>query len=247
MLVFAALLFCCDEAEGLGQLPGVVVSWGEQVINYVQPGTKLTAIAAGDMNSLALTSHGTVLAWGDNSLGQTNVPSGLTNAVAIAAGWDHSLALIEDGRVVAWGWNAYGQTNVPPGLSNVVAIAGGREHSLALTTEGRIVAWGGDSYGQSDVPPTLGNVVGIVAGGYHTLALMDEGVAPRLVNPAFTGGNFTVSVWTFLRKNYSFEFNKSMTQTNWRALSLIPGTGAMKTLTDTNVNRAKGFYRIRVQ
>ncbi len=35
-----------------------------------------------------------VAVWGDNSYGQTNVPSGLSNVVAIAAGYSHSLALV---------------------------------------------------------------------------------------------------------------------------------------------------------
>jgi acyl dehydratase len=43
-----------------------------------------------------------VVAWGDNSYGQTTVPEGLTQVVAIAAGVHHSLALKVDGTVVAW-------------------------------------------------------------------------------------------------------------------------------------------------
>ena len=39
-----------------------------------------------------------VAAWGDNSQGQTNVPSGLSNVVAIAAGYGHSLALTAEDR-----------------------------------------------------------------------------------------------------------------------------------------------------
>ena len=55
-----------------------------------------------------------VTAWGDNSAGQTDVPSGLSNVVAIA----DSLALTADGHVVG-----LGGTTVPSGLTNVVAIA----------------------------------------------------------------------------------------------------------------------------
>lgn len=41
---------------------------------------------------VAEAAGGTVVAWGDNSFGQTNVPPGLTNVVAIAAGDKRSLA-----------------------------------------------------------------------------------------------------------------------------------------------------------
>ncbi len=39
-------------------------------------------------------SPGTVVAWGDNTYGQTNVPAGLSNVTAIAAGGYHTVALV---------------------------------------------------------------------------------------------------------------------------------------------------------
>ena len=71
-------------------------------------GTRVTAIAAGAEHSLALTSDGSVLAWGDNERGElgdgssttfkspTPVPVDLpagTRVTAIAAGYTDSLAL----------------------------------------------------------------------------------------------------------------------------------------------------------
>jgi alpha-tubulin suppressor-like RCC1 family protein len=47
------------------------------------------------------TTGGMVVAWGDNSLGQTNVPSSATNVTAIAAGFAHNLALRSDGTLVS--------------------------------------------------------------------------------------------------------------------------------------------------
>ena len=84
--------------------------------------SNVVGLAAGQDHALALKADGTVIAWGDNNLGQTNVPPGLSNVVAVAAGSSHSLALKADGTVVAWGG---GLTNVPAGLSNVMAIAAG--------------------------------------------------------------------------------------------------------------------------
>ena len=97
--------------------------------------------------SLALKSDGTVVAWGDNSVGETNVPAGLTNVVAIAAGGDlfaedlyfypaaetaYSLALRSDGSMVVWGNGPV--SDLPGGMTGVFAIAGGSFHSAALRT-----------------------------------------------------------------------------------------------------------------
>ena len=118
---------------------------------------------------------GTAVAWGSNEFGQTNVPSGLSNAVAIAGGGYHSLALRSNGMVVAWGYNGDGEAAVPPGLSNAVAIAAGGWHSLALQQSGAVVAWGNNEYGQTNVPSGLNNVVAIAGGYYHSLALQSSG------------------------------------------------------------------------
>ena len=116
--------------------------------------TTVTAVAAGDFDSLALTSAGTVWAWGDNTSGQLgdgtmtarDTPvqvGGLTRVTAIAAGSTQSLALKSDGTVSAWGNNTEGElgdgttterdTPLPvAGLTSVIAIAAGLEYSLAL-------------------------------------------------------------------------------------------------------------------
>ena len=68
-----------------------VISWGS--LTNVPPNlTNAVAITAGQSHSLALRADGTVVAWGDNSFGQTNTPPGLINVVAIAAGGNHNLA-----------------------------------------------------------------------------------------------------------------------------------------------------------
>jgi alpha-tubulin suppressor-like RCC1 family protein len=85
-------------------------------------GTTVTAIAGGGSVSLALTSTGQVLAWGDNQLGQlgngsfpdsnipvaVSLPSG-TTVIAIAGGGVHDLALTSTGQVLAWGFNGDGE------------------------------------------------------------------------------------------------------------------------------------------
>jgi IgGFc binding protein/Bacterial Ig domain/Immunoglobulin I-set domain/Regulator of chromosome condensation (RCC1) repeat len=141
--------------------------------------TVVVSNAAGNVTStyavLRVWTPSAVIAWGDNTYGQTNVPSGLTNAVAVAGGWHHSLALKNGGTVVAWGDNASGQTNVPSGLANVVAVAGGYKHSLALKSDGTVVAWGDNIVGETNVPYDLTNAVSISAVGLHSLALKSDG------------------------------------------------------------------------
>ncbi len=121
---------------------------------------------------------GLVAAWGDNTYGQTRLPSAVNGIKAIAAGGDHSLALKANGRVIAWGYNNYGQTTVPPALSNVVAIAAGQYHSLAAKADGTVVAWTDDwrAYNQITVPSGLSNVLAVAAGRYYSLALKSDGI-----------------------------------------------------------------------
>jgi alpha-tubulin suppressor-like RCC1 family protein len=45
---------------------------------------------------MALKTDGTLVPWGDNTDGQTTVPSGTTQVTAIAAGASHALALRAD-------------------------------------------------------------------------------------------------------------------------------------------------------
>ncbi|PYI50989.1 immunoglobulin-like domain-containing protein [Paenibacillus flagellatus] len=166
--------------EAWGGSPGDV--WGDDdpelgqltvPDELTEPGTAMD-IAAGSYHSLALKANGTVVAWGDNRYGQTDVP-GLSGVKAVSAGTQHSLALTANGTVVAWGDDYYGQTTVPPGLSGVVAIAAGGFHSLALKADGTVVAWGNNSSGQRIVPSGLSGVVAIAAGGLHSLALKADG------------------------------------------------------------------------
>ena len=120
-------------------------------------------------------AQGWIVAWGDNSAGQTDVPAGLTNVVAIAGGGSHNLALQAGGTVTAWGGFGQAVTNVPAGVTNVMAIAGGLNHCLALRSNGTVVAWYYSSGSVLDVPAGLSNVVGISAGGSHSLALRSDG------------------------------------------------------------------------
>ena len=85
------------------------------------------------------TTAGTVIAWGDSTAGNLDVPPSLnvTGATALAVGSFHDLALTPAGQVVGWGDNQYGKANPPVSLigRTVTAIAAGNQHSLALTSD----------------------------------------------------------------------------------------------------------------
>jgi alpha-tubulin suppressor-like RCC1 family protein len=129
---------------------------------------------------------GTVVAWGDNTYGQTHVPYTLTNAIALATlggGADYSLALRADdpawhyNRVAAWGDDYAGQTNPPSAsLSDVVALAGGYNHCLAIKANGSVTNWGATFYSVPTTPVIASNdAVSLSAGLAHSLALRADG------------------------------------------------------------------------
>ena len=153
-----------------------VVAWGWWNDDVTLSLTNCIALAGGYGHSLGLKADGTVVAWGYNLYGESDVPPGLSDVVAIDAGGWHSVALKRDGTVVAWGDDTFGrETYVPPGLSRVVAVAAGRSHTLALKADRTVVAWGFSGSGQTNVPPGLSEMIAIAAGDAHSLALRADG------------------------------------------------------------------------
>lgn len=161
-------------------------------------------------SALAAKGNTRVLAFGNNSYGQCNVPTDLTNAIAIASGELHSLALKRDGRVVAWGDNTRSQCNVPSDLTNAIAISACSYHSLALTADGRIRAWGWGEYGVNLVPTSLTNAISVegavlfgmaatadgrvvVWGGTEVGGTLDSLLPPVLTNAVGASGSYNFS------------------------------------------------------
>jgi alpha-tubulin suppressor-like RCC1 family protein len=139
-------------------------------------GTEVTQVRQGCSFTVALTSTGSVLTWGDNSFGQlgngvtgghstvpvkVSLPSG-TKVTQVRAGCLDALALTSTGRVLAWGYNFFGQlgdglntdSNVPvfvdmPQGVKVKAITAGWFFNLALASNGTAVfSWGDNRHGQ---------------------------------------------------------------------------------------------------
>ncbi|HEY1639899.1 MAG TPA: hypothetical protein VGG35_04365 [Streptosporangiaceae bacterium] len=144
-------------------------------------GVGATAVAAGLSMAYALTTSGTIYAWGDNAAGQlgTNQASpigslvpvqvqlpGTVTATAISAGRTTGYALGSDGAVYAWGDNSLGQlgggqdqmsktpVKVPlPGGFTPAQVTGGAISAYAASTAGQVYGWGNNTSGQLGTTP----------------------------------------------------------------------------------------------
>jgi hypothetical protein len=129
------------------------------------------------LHSLGLKGDGSIVGWGNNDFGQTNVSAPNTGFVAVAAGGFHSLGLKADGSIVTWGCGNpeynYGQCNVPAPNAEFIGVAAGNDHSLGLKADGSIVAWGSDLRGQINVSAPNTGFVAVAAGAYHNLAIRE--------------------------------------------------------------------------
>ena len=174
---------------------GVFVAGNRRATPMQIPGlSEITAIAAGEVHSLALKNDGTVWVWGRNkgqlglgdSFGRdtpTQIP-GFSNIVAISSTYNHSMVLKSDGTVWEWGYDSMPEQVTV--LTDIVSIAAGFGHSLALKKDGTVWAWGSNLYGQLGIGNTtnsnapvqtvgLGDVISIAAGGRNSLAVKTDG------------------------------------------------------------------------
>lgn len=134
-----------------------------------------TSVAAGDGNAIALTSSGSVYAWGHNgsdSLAESNPPGDLdvpvqvslpVPAVSVALSASNGYAVGTDGNVYAWGSNAHGAlgngtsdgpddpdpglVSTPPGETFTSVAASDSNAAWALTSSGSVYAWGNGTSG----------------------------------------------------------------------------------------------------
>ena len=111
----------CWGSNGYGQLGEGGFTSSPVPVNVSGLGSGVSAIAAGNLHTCAVTLIGAVLCWGWNSDGQLGngsfterqVPvdvSGLGSGIsAISAGYGHTCAVTSDGAAFCWGKNDLGQ------------------------------------------------------------------------------------------------------------------------------------------
>ena len=185
----------------------------------------VTAMAAGAVHSLALTSAGTIYACGRNNFGQlgngtttdssipvaVTLPGGAT-ATAVAANEFHSLALTSGGTVYAWGHNAFGQlgngtttdSTTPVAVAvpgTVTRIAAGWAFDLALTSTGAVYAWGFNGDGELGAASTDSCGIGAYPCSKTPVAVSLGGVTVTAIaagwdhSLAINGANSTALAW----------------------------------------------------
>ena len=158
-----------------GELGNGTVTNSDTPVRVKLPrGARIVQARSGCFFTVALTSSGEVLAWGDNFDGQlgdgslvnrktpvrVHIPAG-TRITRVRAGCAFALVLTSRGEVLAWGLNDVGQLGdgravnamTPvrvrlPAHTIVTAISAGEAHGLALTSKGRVLAWGENDHGQ---------------------------------------------------------------------------------------------------
>ncbi|WP_395740314.1 S8 family serine peptidase [Prosthecobacter sp.] len=149
-------------------------------------GKRVVAVTAGEYQTLALCSDGTVVGWGWNDQGElgdgttTNrklpvaVNTGASSAlngktvVGISAGYQHTLAVCSDGTVAAWGYNNHGQLGDNTQTRRLLPI-------LVNTTPGASALAGA-------------TVVAVSGGVDHSLALRSDGLVVAWGGNNFGGG-----------------------------------------------------------
>jgi alpha-tubulin suppressor-like RCC1 family protein len=164
----------CWGDNSLGQLGNGTTTSSLAPVSVTGLTSGVTAIAAGDAQTCALTSAGGVKCWGNNANGQlgngtttpANMPvdvTGLTSGVtAIAAGDNHTCAALYAGGVKCWGWGTSGQLGnnsvassstpvdvqgLPAGVA-ATALSGGFRHTCAALSDGSARCWGRNDQGQ---------------------------------------------------------------------------------------------------
>jgi alpha-tubulin suppressor-like RCC1 family protein len=126
-------------------------------------------------DTIVLDSPSSVVAWGNDGLGQCDVPAPNQGFVALSNGLFHGLGLTSDGSIRAWGSNGWEVCTLPSPNRDFVAIASGDVHNLALKSDGSVVAWGSNDYGQSNVPLPNRDFVAVADGYHHCLGLKSDG------------------------------------------------------------------------
>lgn len=120
--------------------------------------------------ALPAANDSQVIAWGDPTFGQTDIPRTLDSAISLSAGWNSVLAVQANGSVQNWGYTSF-IGEIPSGVTDAVAVSVGRFSSAILKADGTVAT----TTNASKPPASLKNVVSIACAADFTLALRTDG------------------------------------------------------------------------
>jgi len=167
------------------------------VFNTVPTGTGWKMISAGNNHALALHNDGTLVAWGDDTYGQLQLPNGPKNIYSdIDAGRDFSLGLaVSDsgnqlrhgGSIYARGKDDFGQVtgmnSLTPG--DYIAIAAGTTRAAAIAHDGTIITKGETWTGTQ--PPVGAGFTDIALGPDNGFAIKESAPELTITGPFIPG------------------------------------------------------------
>ena len=143
------------------------------------------------VNPPNLPTNGTnLIAWGDNTYGQAEVPDSLVSGSILmtAVGGNHNAIVTDDDqfvRVISWGDNSHYQCDVPERFNpvsdslEIVFIDAGANHTIITYDSSgflKMAAWGDNSSGQLNVPTEeelngSSKFLAMSSGYYHNFAI----------------------------------------------------------------------------
>ena len=120
-----------------------------------------------------------VVAWGDNSAGQSTVPSSLADAndiVDVAAGYNCSAALHEDGTITMWGkCSEYQSLLNPPTVEGGWKIELGVDFGIVLGGGDGVTVWGENSFDIANIPDSSSAMHYLAVGRFHAVTSSWDG------------------------------------------------------------------------
>ena len=123
-------------------------------------------------HGIAIDANRLAVCWGDNSLGETLVPFGVTQVIQVGSDYGASYALSSDGVLRSWGQDS----RLPPETPGVAEFAQaplwGELRQIILRYQDGTVSSAG---GFVPSPPGLDSVTAVAAGVYHALAVRSNG------------------------------------------------------------------------
>ena len=112
---------------------------------------KVCAVVVAAIFSGQSLAGGSILAWGQDFLGNTQIPDPNEDFVAMGTGGSHSLGLKSDGTAVGWGMTNFGLSVIPGPNEGFAAVSAAYLSSYALRSYNTGIAAGSPYMGDIQI------------------------------------------------------------------------------------------------